>query len=312
MPPAVFLCPTHKTVAGLTWREHPTGQLTGGTAGRDPTRPLITDSGGFQVFSLAFGSVADDLNVGNVKGSRRRAHAPTLLNVNEGGVTFRSYRDGQRVFLTPESTVQHQKKLGADIIIPLDELPPYRVSKERLRESLYLSHRWEARSLREHLNNPKQQAMYAVVHGGVDRELRQESIDYLSSLPFEGFAMGGSFGKLGDELADIVGFMAPQLPDDRPKHLLGIADLPSIRSCVVHGVDTFDSAFPSRNGRHGSLLTHAAPINIANRSPPPSPAPYPPARAAAMKCAAQERTRTRRGALVAGHRVAVRARHLNH
>ena len=236
--------------------------------GRDLTRPLITDSGGFQVFSLAFGSVANDLqsslNAGNVKGSRRRSHAPTLLKVNEEGVTFRSYRDGQRVTLTPESTVLHQKKLGADIIIPLDELPPYRVSQQRLRESLYLSHRWEARSLREHLKNPKQQAMYAVVHGGVDRVLRQESIDYLTSLPFEGFAMGGSFGKLGDELADIVGFIAPQLPKDRPNHLLGIADLPSIRRCVVHGVDTFDSAFPSRNGRHGSLLADDGHINIAN------------------------------------------------
>ena len=179
--------------------------------GRDESRPLITDSGGFQVFSLAFGSVADDLNEGNVKGSRTRSHAPTLLKVEEEGVTFRSYRDGKKITLTPESTVQHQKKLGADIIIPLDELPPYRVTSERLRQSLFLSHRWEARSLREHLNHPNKQAMYAVVHGGVDRVLRQESIDYLTSLPFDGFAMGGSFGKLGDELAAIVGFMSPQV-----------------------------------------------------------------------------------------------------
>ena len=232
--------------------------------GRDMSRPLITDSGGFQVFSLAFGSVADDLNEGNVKGSGSRSHAPTVLDVKEEGVSFRSYRDGQRITLTPESTVQHQKKLGADIIIPLDELPPYRVSAEKLRESLYLSHRWEARSLREHMRDPRQQAMYAVVHGGVDRALRQESIDYLTSLPFEGYAMGGSFGKLGDELADIVGFMCPQLPPDRPRHLLGIADLPSIQRCVLHGVDTFDSAFPTRNGRHGCLFARPENIKIGN------------------------------------------------
>jgi queuine tRNA-ribosyltransferase len=106
--------------------------------------------------------------------------------------------------------------------------------------------------------------MYAVVHGGTNRELRQLSIDYLTSLPFDGFAMGGSFGKLGDELVDMIGFMAPQLPKDRPNHLLGIADLPSIRKCVPLGVDTFDSAFPSRVARHGCLLAEPHDIKIAN------------------------------------------------
>lgn len=229
---------------------------------RDRTRPLITDSGGFQVFSLAHGSVADDLNI---KGSRRTNNPPTLIRVDEEGVQFKSYRDGNIVTLTPESTVDIQKALGADIIIPLDELPPYRISAQRLKESLYLSHRWEARSLRQHLLDPRNQAMYGVVHGGVDKALRQESLDYLSSLPFDGYAMGGSFGKLGDELVDLVGFMCPQLPAERPNHLLGIADLKSIERCVAHGVDTFDSAFPSRNGRHGSLLTEHGTMRVGSR-----------------------------------------------
>jgi len=143
--------------------------------GRDPARPLITDSGGFQVFSLAYGSVADDLNEGNIKGvgaANRRGNKPSVVRTSEEGVTFRSYRDGRAVLLTPESTVQAQKALGADIIIPLDELPPLRVDAERLRKSVLMSHRWEARSLKEHLKDRRQQAMYAVVHGGVDRALR--------------------------------------------------------------------------------------------------------------------------------------------
>ena len=137
-------------------------------------------------------------------------------------------------------------------------------SVQRLKESVFLSHRWEARSLREHLQDPRQQAMYAVIHGGTDRELRQLSINYLTSLPFDGFAMGGSFGKLGDELVDIISFMTPQLPKDRPNHLLGIADLPSIRKCVPLGVDTFDSAFPTRIARHGCLLAEPEDIKISN------------------------------------------------
>lgn len=219
---------------------------------RDRSKPIITDSGGFQVFSLAHGSVHDELNIKG--GARTKNHAPSVMKTNEEGVTFRSYRDGKMILLTPESTIQVQKKLGADIIIPLDHLPPYHITPELLTESVYLSHRWEARSLKEHLRDKRQQAMYGVVHGGVDRELRQKSIDYLKSLPFDGYAMGGSMGKLGDEMVDLVEFVMPQLPKDKPNHLLGIADVKSILKCVKHGVDTFDSAFPSRNGRHGSLL----------------------------------------------------------
>ena len=183
--------------------------------------------------------------------------------MNEEGTVFRSYYDGTTINLTPESTVRAQKQLGADIIIPLDELPPYHVSRERLAASVALSHRWEARSLAEHLADPREQAMYCVVHGGVDRELRAQSVAYLASLPFDGFAIGGSLGKDRAEMVEMLTWLMPQLPDDgRPNHLLGIADDESIAAVVPLGVDTLDSCNPTRVGRHGTLLTREGPIRI--------------------------------------------------
>ena len=124
---------------------------------------ILTDSGGFQVFSLAYGSVAQEL-----KSQGTKSHKSGVLKIEEEGVWFRSYRDGQKVHLTPESSVMAQKELGADIIIPLDELPPFHIGAEKLFESFHRTHRWQARSLATHLKNPNNQAMYGVVHGGVD------------------------------------------------------------------------------------------------------------------------------------------------
>lgn len=221
-------------------------------------RPIITDSGGFQVFSLDHGSVHDELNMKRRQSSKSKGNNPEatlLIRVSEEGALFRSYRDGSRVLLTPESSVAAQKAYGSDIIIPLDELPPYHIDPDRLERSVLLSHRWEARSLCAHLDNVQQQAMYCVVHGGVDERLRRMSIDYLSALPFDGFAIGGSLGKNREELFKLLEFVMPRLPHDRPNHLLGIADIESINGAVPLGVDTFDSCFPTRLGRHGTLLT---------------------------------------------------------
>jgi len=170
-------------------------------------------------------------------------------------VLFKSYRDGAHVALTPESSVEAQKLLGADIIIPLDELPPYHIDRDALERSVYMSHRWEARSLQTHLADVRQQAMYAVIHGGVDADLRRMSVEYLSSLPFDGFAIGGSLGKDTAELVAVLAFLMPLLPKDRPNHLLGIGDVGSILGSIPLGIDTFDSTFPTRNARHGQLLT---------------------------------------------------------
>lgn len=228
--------------------------------------PFITDSGGFQVFSLAYGSVAEELSSkGELKRAsrkgERKGHAigEDAVQVSEEGATFRSYRDGSKFLLTPESTVQAQKSIGADIIIPLDELPPYHIDRNVLSESVDRSHRWEARSLIEHLKDLQKQAMYCVVHGGIDKELRTKSIEYLTSLPFDGYSIGGSLGNGREELKELLSWMMPLFDEGKrkgkPRHLLGIADEESVRNAVVRGIDTLDSCYPTRVGRHGTILT---------------------------------------------------------
>lgn len=212
--------------------------------------PIITDSGGFQVFSLAYGSVASELKSCGAK--KQDGH---VLKISEEGVLFRSYRDGRAVLLTPESSIQAQKALGADIIIPFDELPPYHIGPEKLKNSFERTHRWEKRSLDEHLKNRQNQAIYAVIHGGVDPALREESAKRLSSLAFDGFAIGGSLGKTKPEMVGMLQALMPHVPDERPNHLLGIGDLESLHQCIPLGIDTFDSSYPTRAARHGLLLT---------------------------------------------------------
>lgn len=221
--------------------------------------PLITDSGGFQVFSLMYGTVKDELKS---KGAKKGNNA--ILRVDEDGVLFRSYRDGSPVLLTPERSVQAQKDLGADIIIPFDELPPYHIDQNKLVESLHRTHRWEERSLNEHRKNINGQAMYAVIHGGIDPELRKLSCQTLTKLPFDGFAIGGSLGKTKEQMITMLQGMMPLLPDDKPNHLLGIGDLYSIEQCVKLGIDTFDSSHPTRSARHGTLFTKQGQVKILN------------------------------------------------
>lgn len=219
--------------------------------------PLITDSGGFQVFSLAQGKVNDELKSRGLKD-----YANSVLKISEEGVLFRSYRDGAKILLTPESSVQIQKDLGADIIIPLDELPAYSITLQQLKKSLERTHRWEQRSLDEHLKDRKQQAMYAVIHGSTSPELRSASCKYLTSLPFDGFAIGGSLGKNHQEMFAMLAHTVPQLPKDKPNHLLGIGDLKSMQNCIELGIDTFDSSHPTRCARHGLAFTSQGSVRI--------------------------------------------------
>lgn len=219
--------------------------------------PIITDSGGFQVFSLAYGSVADELKS---RGTKKQGGC--VLKITEDGVLFRSYRDGSKVMLTPESSIQAQKDLGADIIIPFDELPPYHISADALQKSHARTHRWEQRSLEAHLKSPQEQAMYGVIHGGINLELRKESCEFLTKLPFDGFAIGGSMGKNKEEMHQLLSYTLPLLPKEKPNHLLGIGDLASIDRCVPLGIDTFDSSYPTRSARHGVLLTAKGGMNI--------------------------------------------------
>ncbi|MFK8040185.1 MAG: tRNA guanosine(34) transglycosylase Tgt [Rickettsiaceae bacterium] len=210
--------------------------------------PIITDSGGFQIFSLAYGGVANELKS---KGSKT---SNDILKISEDGVIFRSYRNGDRILLTPEISVDVQKKLGSDIIIPLDELLPYHSSQEYLVKSLERTHRWEKRSLDAHLINKKNQAMYAVVHGGLNKELRKLSANYLSKLDFEGFAIGGSLGKNTSDVVKVLGYTVDYLDPIKPMHLLGIGDIATIKAAIPYGIDSFDSAYPTKIARHGLLL----------------------------------------------------------
>ncbi len=222
-------------------------------------KPIITDSGGFQVFSLTYGSVHDEL-----KSRGTKKHDNTVIRINEEGILFRSYRDGTPIVLTPESSIQAQKNLGADIIIPLDELPPYHTTQTQLKTSLERTHRWEKRSLEEHQKNNQNQALFAVIHGGLDHDLRKKSALYLSSLPFDGFAIGGSLGKTQDDMIHILTHLMPHVPDQAPRHLLGIGEAKSVESIIKLGVDTFDSSYPTRCARHGLFFTKNGSVKILN------------------------------------------------
>ncbi|GMH83160.1 hypothetical protein TL16_g09505, partial [Triparma laevis f. inornata] len=236
--------------------------------------PLITDSGGFQVFSLKYGTVYEDLKTkGELKRAVQKQKKPSdpsgrrknPVKVTEEGVIFTSYRDGKKVLLTPESTIKAQKDYGSDIIIPLDELPSYDTDLEELERSVEMTHRWEGRSLVEHYKNVKDQAIYGVIHGGVDKPLRSKSLKYLTSLPFDGFCIGGSLGGNRAEMVEMLKHVmseVTQFKRIKPLHLLGIADEASISETVSLGIDTYDSCFPTRLARHGTLLTRTGKLHI--------------------------------------------------
>lgn len=148
-------------------------------------KPIITDSGGFQIFSLKYGGVAQEL-----KSQGMKKEANSVLKVSEEGVLFRSYRDGSLLFVSPESTIQAQKNLGSDIIIPLDELLPFHIEKKIFNKSFDKTHRWQIRSYNEHQKNKQNQLIYAVIHGSVYPEYRKKSALLLSEYDFDGFAIG--------------------------------------------------------------------------------------------------------------------------
>lgn len=220
--------------------------------------PIITDSGGFQVFSLAYGGVACE-----IKSKGTKKHGGSVLKITEDGVTFRSYRDGQKILLTPERSIQAQKDIGADIIISFDELPPYHISPRKLKESFDRTHRWEERSLAEHLKNVNNQALYAVIHGGIDPDLRKKSCEILTNMPFDGYSIGGSVGKNLQEMIIMLEATMPHLPIEKPNHLLGIGDVASLEASIPLGIDTFDSSHPTKAARHGLLFTNKGMVRVA-------------------------------------------------
>lgn len=163
---------------------------------------------------------------------------------------------------SPEANGCVHACMQADIIIPLDDLPSADFDADSLARSVERTHRWEARSLSAHLDDPRQQAMYGVIHGGLDRRLRASSAELLTSWPFDGFCIGGSLGRDRGDMASLLRDVSGMLPTGLPNHLLGVGDEESVRMGVALGIDTFDSSWPTRLGRHGTLLTRQGQLRI--------------------------------------------------
>lgn len=212
--------------------------------------PMLTDSGGFQIFSLGHGSVAAE-----VKGKRMGTRAKTLLTLTEEGAQFKSYIDGSTHLLTPEKSIEVQRLLGADLIVVLDECTPFHVDKTYTQRSLAMSHRWGVRSLQEfQRHDTGRQSLYGIVQGGVYEDLRQEACGFVNSQPFFGHAIGGSLGATKEQMYDVVALAAQRLDPRRPIHLLGIGGVRDIFEGVAQGIDTFDCVHPTRLARHGGAL----------------------------------------------------------
>lgn len=212
--------------------------------------PMLTDSGGFQIFSLGHGSVAEE-----VKGRRLSSRPKSLLKINEEGACFKSYIDGKRHILTPERSIQVQQALGADLIVVLDECTPFHVDKAYTEQSMYLSHRWAERSLKEFEKSPTcAQALYGITQGGVYPDLRKISAEFVNSLPFFGHAVGGSLGADKKQMREVIEMAMEPLDPSRPVHLLGIGGISDIFYGVQNGIDTFDCVHPTRLARHGGAL----------------------------------------------------------
>jgi queuine tRNA-ribosyltransferase len=214
-------------------------------------RALITDSGGFQVFSLAHGGVADE-----VKGKGRQGGGRgSVVAIDEEGVRFRSYRDGTELFLSPETSMETQAKLGADIALAFDECTPYHADREYTARSMRRTHRWLDRCLAWHdEHGPERQAVFGIVQGGVHEELRRESAEAVAAAGVDGIAIGGTLGRDKEKMRGVLGLTAPLLPEEAPKHLLGIGDVDDLLAGIALGLDLFDCAIPTRLARHGTAL----------------------------------------------------------
>ncbi|MCI0565739.1 tRNA guanosine(34) transglycosylase Tgt [bacterium] len=229
--------------------------------------PTMTDSGGFQVFSLgvAFGegiSKILDESAARKKSPQENAHAK-LCAIDEDGVTFRSHRDGSEHRFTPERSIEIQHNIGADIIFAFDECTSPLAPHEYQNEACGRTLRWAKRSLAEHKRlGTEKQALFGVVQGGRFEDLRRQAARDISALPFDGFGIGGSFEKKDIDTA--VGWVCEELPEDKPRHLFGIGEPLDILGAVEQGIDLFDCVIPTRLGRNGTIMTRNGNINILN------------------------------------------------
>ncbi len=249
---------------------------TGGGLGKvmNWSGPTMTDSGGFQVFSLgaAFGvgvtkiaKSGDDEVVIDERGEPDESVHEKLASIDEDGVTFKSYKDGSTHRFTPERSMEIQHNIGADIMFAFDECTAPNAPREYQIEAMNRTHRWAKRSLDAHHSNKEassKQGLFGVVQGGRHRDLREESARTLAEMDFDGYGIGGSFTK--EDMGAAVGWVAARLPQDKPRHLLGIGEPGDIFEGVENGMDTFDCVAPTRMGRNGAFYTTDGRKNIWN------------------------------------------------
>ncbi len=210
-------------------------------------RPLLTDSGGYQVYSLA-----------------------NTRKLTEEGVTFRNHINGSKAFFTPENTVDIQRSIGADIMMVLDECPPFPCERPYAEKSLALTHRWAARAKTYHEKTPPlyghSQALFPIIQGSIFPDLREKSAEFIASLDLPGNAIGGlSVGEPHEEMYRMTALCCNILPKDKPRYLMGVGTPENILECISLGVDMFDCVLPSRNARHGMLFTREGILNIKNQ-----------------------------------------------
>lgn len=231
-------------------------------------KPLMTDSGGFQVFSLgwAYGKETSKIiKEYSLFYDREKSHMDAtkqkgLVTIDSEGVTFRSHLDGSLKRLTPKISIDIQRKLGADIIFAFDECTSPTAGYEYTKQSLEKTHLWAKESLKAKTRND--QLLFGIVQGGRYKDLRQESAKFIASLPFDGIGIGGGFGK--EDIVTALEWVTPLLPEDKPRHFLGIGEIEDIRESIKRGIDLFDCVIPTRLARHGVLISKTGRVTIAN------------------------------------------------
>ena len=225
-------------------------------------RPLMTDSGGFQVFSMGFGR---DFGTGKILKRQRNNETigygaqPKLLNITDRGVWFTSLVDGKKLFIGPKESIKIQESLGADIMFAFDECTSPIANYEYTKKSLERTHRWARESLAARKTTA---ALYGIVQGGKFKDLRIESAGFISSLPFDGFGIGGEFGDDKQRMSRILGWVISALPPEKPRHLLGIGHPEDVIPIIKEGVDTFDCIVPTHYARHGTAFTSSGRLDV--------------------------------------------------
>ena len=223
--------------------------------------PLMTDSGGFQVFSLGFGK---DFGMGKILKTKSAneieyGQQPKLLKITQDGVYFRSFLDGKKVFLGPRESIKIQKKLGADIIFAFDECTSPIANYEYTRKSLQKTHCWAEICLKEKRSN---QVLFGIVQGGRYKDLRIESAKFTGSLDFDGFGIGGEFGDNKKKMLEMLNWVIKELPEEKPRHLLGIGYLEDIPKIIERGVDLFDCNVPTHYARRGIAFASEGKLDL--------------------------------------------------